>query len=76
MDGVSLSFDDDALDFIVQKAIEFKLGARGLRSICEGIMNDLMSDLPVQKAESKLVITKAYAEERFDKLKLARLKVA
>ncbi|MCC6768527.1 MAG: ATP-dependent Clp protease ATP-binding subunit ClpX [Bacteroidia bacterium] len=76
MDGVSLSFDDDALDFIVQKAIEFKLGARGLRSICEGIMNDLMFDLPGQKAESKLVITKAYAEERFDKLKLARLKVA
>jgi len=76
MDGVSVVFEEEALDFIVEKALEFKLGARGLRSICEGIVNDLMFDIPSQKNTEKFVVTRAFAEGRFDKLRLARLKVA
>ena len=49
MDGIKLTFDEDALDYIVDKAIEYKLGARGLRSICEAIMMDGMFDLPGQE---------------------------
>lgn len=63
MDGVKLSFDDDALDYIVDKAIEYKLGARGLRSIVETIMIDHMFDVPSQRIK-KLNVTKQYAEER------------
>ena len=49
MDGIKMTFDDDALDFIVEKAMEYKLGARGLRSIVEGIMRDAMFSLPESK---------------------------
>ncbi len=63
MDGVELSFDDDALDYIVDKAIEYKLGARGLRSIVETIMIDKMFDIPSLKVK-KLTITRDYAAER------------
>jgi ATP-dependent Clp protease ATP-binding subunit ClpX len=76
MDGVSVVFEDDALDFIVEKAIEFKLGARGLRSICEGIMTDLMFELPTSKESDTFSITREYASTKFDKLKLSRLKAA
>ena len=65
MDGVELSFDDDALGFIVDKAIEFKLGARGLRSICETIMLDAMYDIP--EKGGKFNVTKAFAEKKLDK---------
>ena len=61
MDGVKLSFDDDTLDYIVQKAIDLKLGARGLRSIVEEIMTQYMYDIPSQK-KKKLNVTKEYAE--------------
>jgi ATP-dependent Clp protease ATP-binding subunit ClpX len=76
MDGIAMKFEEPALDFIVEKAIEFKLGARGLRSICEAIMNDLMFEMPGMKEGEKLVITREYAIARFDKLKLSRLKAA
>lgn len=49
MDGIALSFDDDALDYIVDKAVEYRLGARGLRSICEAVMMDSMFELPSRK---------------------------
>lgn len=65
IDGIKLSFDDDALEFIVDMAVEFKLGARGLRSICESIMIDAMFDMPSTKKEA-LKITRAYAEEKFN----------
>lgn len=68
MDGVKLEFDDDALDMIVDKAIEYKLGARGLRSIVETIMIDAMFDIPSKKGVKKLTVTKEYA---LDKLKNA-----
>lgn len=66
MDRKELSFDEDALDFIVEKAIEFKLGARGLRSITESIMMDDMFEFPSSKKKS-LRITRKYAEEKFSK---------
>ncbi len=76
MDGVKLSFDKDVLDYIVEKAITYKLGARGLRSICEVIMTDLMFDLPSQKDVKEFNITLEYAKEKFEKSKISQLKVA
>ncbi len=75
IDGVKLHFDADVLDFIVKKAIEFKLGARGLRSICEAILNDAMYELP-SKNESEFRLSLSYAEAQFSKSKIAKLKVA
>lgn len=72
MDNIELSFDPDALDFIVDKAVEFKLGARGLRSICEAIMVDVMFDTPSQEI-SKLLISKSFAEEQIGKMGSNRL---
>lgn len=63
MDGIALTFDDDALDFIVDKAIEYKLGARGLRSIVESIMVDAMYELPSEKVK-KFAVTRDYAAEK------------
>ncbi|MBQ6583905.1 MAG: AAA family ATPase, partial [Alistipes sp.] len=64
MDGIKLTFEEDALDYIVDKAVEFKLGARGLRSICEAIMKDLMFDAPSSDIKS-FTVTKEYAEQKF-----------
>lgn len=66
MDGVELSFDSDALDYIVDMAVEYKLGARGLRSIVESIMQDKMFEIP-SSGEKTCVITKAYAQEQMAK---------
>jgi ATP-dependent Clp protease ATP-binding subunit ClpX len=74
MDGVKLTFDADVLDFIVEKAIDFKLGARGLRSICEAILNDIMFEIP-SKNEVKYRVTLNYAEAQFMKSKMAKLNV-
>lgn len=65
MDGVQLTIEDETLDFIVEKAIEYKLGARGLRSIVETIMIDAMYEIPSDKKE-KFVVTKDYAKEKLD----------
>lgn len=70
MDGVKLTFTDEALDFIVDKAIEFKLGARGLRSIVETIMIDPMFELPSLK-KKKFEVTKEFAQEKLDKVNLS-----
>jgi ATP-dependent Clp protease ATP-binding subunit ClpX len=75
MDKVKLSFDADVLDFIVQKAIDFKLGARGLRSICEAILNEAMFELP-STGEKQFRVTLDYAKAQFSKSKIAQLKVA
>ena len=61
MDGATLEFTDEALDYIVDKAVEFKLGARGLRSICEAVMKELMYEAP-SSDEKEIVVTRAYAE--------------
>jgi ATP-dependent Clp protease ATP-binding subunit ClpX len=76
IDGVELEIADDVLDFIVGKALEFKLGARGLRSICEDIMVDLMFELPSDKDIKTFTLTLEYVLSKFDKLKLSRLKAA
>ncbi len=74
MDGIDLSFTQGALDFIVEKALEYKLGARGLRSLCEAVLNDAMFELP--ESEVKILkVTKSYAEERIAKIELPALKV-
>ncbi|MGV3631798.1 MAG: ATP-dependent Clp protease ATP-binding subunit ClpX [Bacteroidota bacterium] len=75
IDGIKLSFEGEVLDFIVEKAIEFKLGARGLRSICEAILTDAMFELP-SNDEKEFKLTLEYAREQFSKSKVARLKVA
>lgn len=75
LDGIKLSFDAKTLDFIVEKAIEFKLGARGLRSICEAILNEAMFELPTSSAK-EFKVTLDYAKAKFEKSKLAKLKVA
>lgn len=76
MENIELEFKDGALDFIVEKAMEYKLGARGLRSICEAIVNDAMFEMPSEKSADRLVINRAYAEEKFSKSHYSKLKVA
>jgi ATP-dependent Clp protease ATP-binding subunit ClpX len=73
MDDVDFTITDGALDFIVEKAIEYKLGARGLRSLCEEILTEAMFDLPGSN-ETKLNVTKSYAEDRLNKSTLKKLK--
>lgn len=77
MDNIALSFSPGVYDFVVDKAIEFKLGARGLRSILEAIMTDAMFEMPSQAGHAhELKITKRYAEEKLNHSSIARLKVA
>ena len=76
MDGIKLKFKEEVLDFIVDKSIEFKLGARGLRSIVEGILTEAMFEMPSSKSTKQLVITMEYAKKQFSKSNIAKLKVA
>ncbi len=69
MDDVAFSITDEALDFIVEKAMEYKLGARGLRSLCETILTDAMYELP-DSEEKEFTVTKKYAESKLDKSKI------
>lgn len=73
LDNITLNFDEDVFEYIVDKAVEFKLGARGLRSICEAIMTDLMFEIPSQNCES-ITITKEYAETKMDRLTAQKLR--
>jgi ATP-dependent Clp protease ATP-binding subunit ClpX len=73
MEDIELIFTDEALDLIVDKTVEYSLGARGLRSICEAIMTDAMFEMPSQEGVDKFEITKEYAESKLDKTKLAIL---
>ncbi|HTO35714.1 MAG TPA: hypothetical protein VLZ72_05720, partial [Flavobacterium sp.] len=75
IDGIELSVTDEALDFIVEKALEYKLGARGLRSLCEAILTDAMYDLPGTE-EKYLLVDLQYAEKSLNKNMLRRLKAA
>ncbi|HSC54334.1 MAG TPA: ATP-dependent Clp protease ATP-binding subunit ClpX [Phnomibacter sp.] len=75
LEGIVLKFEEGVYDFIVQKALEFKLGARGLRSICEHILTDAMFELPSQK-EKEFEVTLDYARQKFDSSKMSKLKVA
>ena len=73
MDGIDFTINEKALGYIVEKAVEYKLGARGLRSLCEAILTDAMFELPGTE-ETELKITKKYAEERINQSTLKRLK--
>ena len=73
LDGITLKFDEDVYEYIVDKAIEFRLGARGLRSICEAIMTDLMFEVPSQ-GKKNITITKAYAEEKMNRVNAQKLR--
>ena len=76
MEKIELDFDKDALQYIVEKASEFNLGARGLRSICEAIMTDAMFELPSDTKVKEFVVSRDYAEQKFEKSKHNSLKVA
>src|SRR5688500_7343403 len=75
LEGIQLTIDDDVLDFLVEKAIEYKLGARGLRSICESILTDAMFELPSSK-QTAFHVNLDYATKKFNKSKISLLKVA
>ena len=74
MDGIDLTFTQGALIFIVEKALEYKLGARGLRSLCEAVLNDAMFELP-ESGVKNLKVTKTYAEQKLANIELPALKV-
>ena len=74
MDGIKLQFTSGALDYIVEKALQYKLGARGLRSLCEAVLNDAMFELP-NSGVKELKVTKQYADQKLSKIELPKLKV-
>ena len=76
MENVSLEIEEDAMDYIVSKALEFKLGARGLRSIVEAIITDAMFEIPSDDDIKEMVIDKSYAQEKFEKSKYNKLRAA
>jgi ATP-dependent Clp protease ATP-binding subunit ClpX len=75
LEGIQLTIDNNVLDFMVEKAVEYKLGARGLRSICESILTDAMFELPSSR-ENKFHLNLEYARKKFDTSKMSLLKVA
>ena len=75
IEGITLTFEPAVLDFMVEKALEYKLGARGLRSICESILTDAMYELPSQKIKT-FEVTLDYAQRKFNNSKMSMLKVA
>ena len=75
LEGIKLTLEEEVLHFMVEKAMEFKLGARGLRSICESILTDAMFEMPSGK-EKAIHVTLEYAKKKFDKSKMSFLKVA
>ena len=76
LEGIKLIFEDDAVDYIAGKALDYKLGARGLRSICEAILTDAMFELPSQKDVKEFVVDKDYAADKLSRSKLSKLKRA
>jgi ATP-dependent Clp protease ATP-binding subunit ClpX len=74
LEGIKLEFSKEALDFIATKALEYKLGARGLRSICEAILTDAMFDLPSQKDVKEFKVSSQYAQDQLKKSKLSKLR--
>jgi ATP-dependent Clp protease ATP-binding subunit ClpX len=77
LEGITLKFNDDTMDYIADKALEFQLGARGLRSICEAILTDAMFELPSKRGEvTEFIVDREYAEAQLTKSKLNKLKAA
>jgi ATP-dependent Clp protease ATP-binding subunit ClpX len=76
LEGIKLSFSQEAIDYIAKKALEFRLGARGLRSICEALMKDAMYELPSDESIKEFKVTESYAIEKFERSKFGMLKAA
>ncbi len=76
MEKITLTFEKEALEFIVDKAVDLNLGARGLRSICESIMTDAMYELPSETNIKNFTVSKSYAQEKFNSTDIEKLKVA
>jgi len=79
LENIQLILEPAAVDFIAEKALEYKLGARGLRSLCEAVLTDAMFEMPTptKSAEQRqLIITRAYAEEKLERSRMGRLKAA
>lgn len=76
IEGIELIFTEDALDFVAEKALEYKLGARGLRSLCEAILTDAMFELPSMPDTKEFVVSREYAEAKISKAKLNKLRAA
>ena len=76
LEGIKLTFSKSAIYYVAGKALEYKLGARGLRSICEAIMTDAMFELPSQSELKSFEVTGSYAEEKLSKSKLNKLRAA
>lgn len=72
LEGIKLEVTEDAIEFIAEKALEFKLGARGLRSICEAVMTDAMFELPSKKNVDHFKVTRVYAEEQLSRSKISK----
>jgi len=76
LEDIKLEFTDDAIEYIAEKALDFNLGARGLRSICEAIMTDAMFELPSNKEIKSFTLTREYSEEKLNRSKLSKLRAA
>ena len=76
MEGIQLNIDKKVLDFMVEKAVEFKLGARGLRAICEAVLLDSMFELPSSADVKEFRVTLNYAKGKLDKSAISKLRVA
>jgi ATP-dependent Clp protease ATP-binding subunit ClpX len=76
IESIELDFTKDALDFIAEKALEYKLGARGLRSLCEAVLSDAMYELPSAEKIKEFIVTKEYAQNKISKSKISKLKAA
>ncbi|MFT6360170.1 MAG: ATP-dependent Clp protease ATP-binding subunit ClpX [Saprospiraceae bacterium] len=76
LEGIRLSFSEDSIEYIAEKAMEYNLGARGLRSICEAIMTDAMFELPSQKEIEEFKVTREYAADKLNDSKLGMMKRA
>lgn len=73
LEGIKLEFDKEAIDFIADKALEYKLGARGLRSLCEAILNDAMFELPSQNDIKEFIVDRVYVEDKLNKSAIRKL---
>jgi len=73
LEGIKLVFDDESIDLIADKAMEYKLGARGLRSLCEAILTDAMYELPSHKDVKEFVVDKLYVEDKLNKNAIKKL---
>jgi ATP-dependent Clp protease ATP-binding subunit ClpX len=76
LEGIKLTFTQEAIEFVSQKALEYKLGARGLRSLCEAILTDAMFELPSLTGITEFVVDLAYAEEKVKKTAKHKLMAA